>query len=246
MKSVTTIVFASLIAAGLTLPLSLKADAWDKATTVTFSGPVEIPGQVLSAGTYVFKLLDTPGSRNVVQIFNANQTKLYATVLAIPDSRLKPTGKTVITFEERAANAPEAIQAWFYPGDNFGQEFVYPKPKAVQLAQTNNRPVPSMPANLVANTQMLAKAPTEPQVVALKQAPVKAQQATGEEVEVAEVFATPVTLLAQANPPAESQTPKTLPATASPLPSIALAGLMMGCLGLVLRFIAQRSSESCL
>jgi hypothetical protein len=231
MKNMTTIAIASLIATSLTLTSRLNADAWDKLTKVSFSAPVEIPGQVLPAGTYVFKLLDSPGSRNVVQIFDAEQTKLYATILAVPDYRLKPADKTVITFEERAANAPEAVQAWFYPGDNFGQEFVYPKERAVTLAQTNNRPVPSMPSNLVPNTQQPTKAPTEPQVVALKQAPLKAQQPSGEEVEVAEVF------IAQATLPEQ---PSTLPTTASPLASIALGGLMIACLGLTLRFVASR------
>ena len=84
---------------------------------------------MLPAGTYVFKLLDSQSSRNVVQIFDANQTKLYASLLAIPDYRLKRADKTVITFEERAADSPEAIQAWFYPGDDYGQQFVYPKEK---------------------------------------------------------------------------------------------------------------------
>jgi hypothetical protein len=240
MKNITTIAFASLMAASLTLPSLLKADAWDKLTTLTFSAPVEIPGQVLPAGTYVFKLLDSQSDRNIVQIYDANQTKLYATILAVPDYRLKPADKTVVTFEERAANSPEAIQAWFYPGDNYGQQFVYPKEKAVQLAQSNNRPVPSMPSSLVTNTQQPTKAPTEPQVVALKQAPIRAQQPTGGEVEVAQVFVVPPTLIAQAIPSPVPQAQLQLPATASPLPSIALGGLMIGCLGLVLRFAAKR------
>jgi hypothetical protein len=239
MKNITTIAVASLIAACVTLPSRLKADEWDKLTTLTFSAPVEIPGQVLPAGTYVFKLLDSQSNRNIVQIFNSKQTKLYATILAIPDYHLKPADKTVVTFEERAANSPEAIQAWFYPGDNYGQLFVYPKERAVQLAQTNNRPVPSMPATFVANTQQPAKASTEPHIVALKQAPVKAQRPAGEEVEVAQVFLTPPTLIAQATSPApQGQTE--LPSTASPLASIALGGLIIGCCGLVLRFASKR------
>ena len=217
-----------------------KADEWDKLTKVTFSAPVEIPGQVLQAGTYVFKLLDSPSDRNIIQIYNERQSKLYATILAVPDYRLKPKGKTVITFEERPSDMPEAIQAWFYPGDDYGEEFVYPKQRAAELAKTNNRPVPSMPSNLVANTQMPTKAPTEPHVVALKQAPVKAQQPGGDEVEVAEVFVTPPILIAQANPQVDNQTPATLPTTASPLASIALSGMMIGCVGLMLRFAAKR------
>ena len=113
-----------------------KADDWNQKTVVTFSGPVEIPGVhlngwgVLPAGTYVFKLLDSQSDRHIVQIFNQDESKIYATILAIPNYRLKPTDKTVMTFRERPAGEPEALRAWFAPGMNSGQEFVYPKEKA--------------------------------------------------------------------------------------------------------------------
>ena len=116
---------------------SAFAQRYDKKTTVTFSAPVEVPGvnaQVLPAGTYVFKLLDSLSDRHIVQIFNKDETKVYSTILAIPNYRLKATDKTVMTFAERAAGEPQAIRAWFYPGDNSGQEFVYPKKRAIELA----------------------------------------------------------------------------------------------------------------
>ena len=83
----------------------------------------------------MFKLLDSPSDRHIVQIFKRTRTKIYATILAIPNYRLKPTDKTVITFNEGSAGKPEAIRAWFYPGANWGEEFVYPKAKAVELAR---------------------------------------------------------------------------------------------------------------
>jgi hypothetical protein len=84
---------------------------------------------VLPAGTYVFKILDSQSDRHIVQIFNADETQIYATILAIPNYRLKATDKTVVTFRERPAGEPEALRAWFYPGRNWGEEFVYPKAK---------------------------------------------------------------------------------------------------------------------
>ena len=244
LKTIAVVVF--LIALGLALAPRMNADSYDRLTKVTFSQPTEIPGQVLLAGTYWFKLLDSQSDRNIVQIYNADQTKQIAMIMAIPDFRLRPTGKTVITFEERAADSPEAIKAWFYPGDNYGQEFVYPKPRAVQLAKIVKQPVPSMPANLEANTKMPAKSPKEAPAVALKAAPVKAQQPTGEEVEITQVTTTPPQLLAQNTPPAQSnataatQPAKKLPATASGLPLIGLFGFILASSGLLLRFAARR------
>src|SRR5438045_2247567 len=113
----------------------------NKKTTLTFSGPVEIPGvdaQVLPAGTYVFKLLDSQSDRHIVQVFNKDETHIYSTILAIPNYRLKATDKTVMTFSERAVGDPQAIRAWFYPGDNSGEEFVYPKKRAIALAKAAN------------------------------------------------------------------------------------------------------------
>jgi len=207
------------------------ADDFDQKTVFTFSGPVEIPGQVLSAGTYVFKLADSSSDRNIVQVFNKDETHLYGTFLAIPDYRIKPAGKTIITFEERTAASPEAVKAWFYPGENYGRDFVYPKPKATALAKANNTPVPSMPAEFAANTIKLAATVKAPHIVAMSQAPLKAQKPTEEEVEIAEVFAVS----------AEAPLPPTLPTTASPLPLIGLVGLLSIGAGVGLRFAAAKA-----
>ena len=167
------------------------ADEWDQKTIVTFSGPVEIPGQVLSGGTYVFKLADSSSDRDIVQVFSKDEKHLYGTFLAIPDLHLRPAGKPIITFDETPAGSPEVVRAWFYPGENYGHQFVYPKQKAVALAKANNTPVPSMPAELAANTTKPAPTVKEPHVVAMSQAPLKAQTPTEEEVEIAEVFVRP-------------------------------------------------------
>jgi hypothetical protein len=97
--------FAGLTLLGAMAPRVL-ADQWDQTTIFTFSGPVEIPGQVLGAGTYVFKLADSTSDRNIVQVFSKNEKHLYGTFLAIPDARLRPAGKPIITFDETPAGSP--------------------------------------------------------------------------------------------------------------------------------------------
>src|ERR1700683_1413857 len=211
------------------------ADDFDQKIVFTFSGPVEVPGQVLSAGTYVFKLMDSPADRNIVQVFSKDEKHLYGTFLAVPDERLRPAGKPIITFDERPADSPEAVKAWFYPGDNTGHAFVYPKPKAVALAKANNTPVPSMPAELAPNTTKPAASVKEPHVVAMSQAPLKAQKPTEEEVEIAEVFAVPAVQTAQA------QLPAALPTTGSSFPLIGLIGLLSLGAGIGLRFASAKA-----
>src|SRR5580698_6545340 len=100
------IVFALGILFGMVV--RANADQWDQRTIFTFSGPVEILGQVLDAGTYVFKLTDSASDRNMVQVFSKNENHLYGTFMTVPDYRLKPAGKTIITFDERPAGSPEA------------------------------------------------------------------------------------------------------------------------------------------
>jgi hypothetical protein len=210
----------------------VKADEWDQKTVFTFNVPVEVPGQVLLPGTYVFKLADSASDRNIVQVYNKNENHLYGTFLAIPDYRAKPSGKPIITFDERPVGAPEAVKAWFYPGENYGHDFVYPKPKATALAKANKAPVPSMPAELAPNTTLPATTMQEPHVVAMKTAPLKAQQPTDEEVEISEVFAIPV--------PDAPDSPAQLPKTASSLPLFVLAGLVSLSLAFCLRLVTAK------
>jgi hypothetical protein len=219
---------------GTTLSSSIKADEFDRKTVLTFSGPVEIPAVhqsgfgVLPAGTYVFKILASEGNRHIVQIFSKDETTIYATVLAIPNLRMTATGNTVVTFRERPAGQPQALRAWFYPGRLWGEEFVYPKAQAVELAQSTNTTVLEMPA-------MEAAKPEEPRVVAeLERAPVTAVEPSGKEVEMAQEVTPPPaaeTLVAKAEPAPE------LPKTASPLPLLGLIGLLALAGGLTIRAV---------
>jgi len=110
---------------GLVVPRTAAADEWNKETVLTFSQDVEIPGKVLPAGKYVFRLVDSASNRHVVQVLD-HAGRTIATVLAIPAARLTAADDTRITFEEQAAGAPFPIKNWFYPGDLDGQEFIYP------------------------------------------------------------------------------------------------------------------------
>jgi hypothetical protein len=222
----------------LAFPAGTQADEWNKITKVTFSAPFEIPGvgaQILPAGTYVFKLLDSLSDRHIVQILNERQDHVFSTILAIPNFRLHSTDKTVMTFKERAAGQPEAIRAWFYPGNRWGQEFVYPKKRAIELAKLTNQPVLAMPTELETNLVAPIKSADEPPVIALKEAPIEAVKPTGEVVAMTEVVEPPPVETA-----AVQSTKKSLPKTASLLPLFELIGLLSIAAGLGLSVISKR------
>lgn len=220
----------SIALGALAIVPSVRASEMNQRTVLTFHEPVEIPGQILPAGTYVFKLANSPSSRQIVQVFNKEENKVFGTFLTIPDYRLKPSDETVIRFEERAAASPQAIKAWFYPGRSYGHEFVYPKKEAVELAKANDTPVPAMPAELEPMTTSHTLVLTMPQVHTMLVAPLKAEEPTGEEVELATEFA---------GAPA-GELPEQLPATGTALPLIGLMGLMSLATGATLQLVARR------
>jgi hypothetical protein len=123
MKALQLSLCAALLCAQL--GTSAKADSWDKKTIVTLNDSVEIPGQILPPGTYVFKLLNSSSDRHIVQIWSGDETQVFATIQTIPIYRYEPPDKTVFEFDERPYDSPQALRAWFYPGDDCGNEFVY-------------------------------------------------------------------------------------------------------------------------
>ncbi len=237
-KSILCLFAISLFGAAL-LPSARAADTWNQKTIITFDQPVEVPGMILPAGTYTFKLADTFADRNVVQIFNADGSHIITTILVINDYRLKATGKTVLTFNETPGNAPEALRAWFYPGDYWGKEFVYPKARAIQLAVATQVPVPAVPVDTLDEN-------------VIRTAPIVAETPDQREVAVDQVIATtppaaaPVATATPAEAPAAVAAPETetaaLPHTAGSTPLFALLGALSLGLALTLGFLLKRVS----
>jgi hypothetical protein len=216
-------VFRNLLPVALTVSVfgliaapAARADGWNKKTVLTFSQPVEVAGHVLPAGTYTFQLADSPSDRHIVQIFAADGRGIIATVLAIPDYRLTPTDDTVIKFREVSAGTPQAIRAWFYPGDTSGQEFVYPKARTLQLAKASN---------------------AVDDVAALKSTPIVAVTPDATEL--------PVSAAIQTTPPADAGTAARhaarLPKTASRLPLVATLGLASILIAAAAMWLARRA-----
>ena len=246
LKAIISLCCIAAFGAGLAT-LSVDADAWNKKTVITITDPMQIPGATLTPGKYVFKLMDSSSNRHIVQVFNEDESQVINTILAIPNQRLRPSGKSEFGFWEVPAGTTPALRSWFYPGDNFGQEFAYPKQEATKLSAVVKEEVPSISEEEYAQA---TKATPEPAVAEVK-TPEPQPVTPAPEVAVAET-PKPVEAPAVAEQPAPSPTPTpapaprtsepvaaavddTLPATASPLPVLGLLGFLSVGFGVILR-----------
>jgi hypothetical protein len=219
-KKIFSFVLGLIVFAGL-MAIQAQAQTFNtsKRTTVTFSEAVQVPGQVLPAGTYTFTIANLYGMRNVVQIWNKDKTDLITTVLAIPNYRLEATEDTVIEFRERPAGQPQALKAWFYPGHGYGIEFVYPKEEAAQIAEATNEAVPAEVGALTLST--------------IRAIPLIAMTPGQKEEAIADAFQITPAPAAKTTEPV--QIAKQLPKTASMTPLLGLLGVVCILIGFGLK-----------
>jgi len=241
----STALFAAVLGVVAVAPKA-AADEWDKKTIITTNEPIEVPGATLPAGTYVFKLVNTTDAdRHTVIIQNERENKTFATILAIPNYRIRPTGKTRLMFWETPAGEPKALRAWFYPGDNFGQEFAYKKDRATQITQITHEQVPQ---DTRTETAAAEPAPAPAPAPEPAPAPVETAQNTPPPApEPAPVAEAPAPAPAPAPEPApapaviaQNNTPNELPQTASNVPLLALLGFASVAFSLVLGSLVKR------
>ena len=208
-----------------------QADEWNKKTILTVNEPIQVSDKLLDPGQYVFMLADSSSDRHIVRIFDADQRHLIDTVQAIPNYRIQPTGSSRFAFWETPPGTAKALRAWFYPGDNFGQEFRYPAHPVVLQAQASPPPPVSNPEPAPAPQQVTpppaASAPSESSTQTAPEQPEVAQNNPPPAPAAAAQPATPA-------PQEQQPQPRELPQTSSPYPMIGLAGAaLLGLAGLL-------------
>lgn len=233
---------------GVALAPSARADEWNKKTIMTVNEAIEMPScctpdhtVTLQPGTYVMVLVDSLSDRHIVRVFDKTETHVITTILAIPNYRLEVTGKTVFQYWEVPAGQPRALRAWFYPGDNFGQEFAYHKHTAAKIAAYVKAPVPAIEVD----TTIAEDLKTAPLVV-VDEAGKTSELAQALPLSAPPVVPTPGVAL-EPSPSADRQETtvteapqEALPHTASSLPLLGLAGLVSLALFAALGFRTRR------
>jgi len=247
-KGVGLVVIGLVAAVMLMAPPVMKSREWDLSTTFSINHPFMVPGKTLDANTkYIMRLLDTPGSRRVVTVYNADGSQLQAMFMALPDYRTQATDETRFTFMETDRGYPKPIQTWFYPGRHNGLEFVYPKDQAFEIAQhTGGKSLPNSTAVVineppVSNTPVAENEPivAPPDQVAQNNAPSDLK--TDSEV-IREKPTEQAKPTAEEVPSAQSESAprQELPRTAGELPLLGLVGTLSLSLGLGIRLFSTR------
>jgi hypothetical protein len=217
-----TIVTLCALAVGVGLiAFRAQADEWDKKTIITVDQPIQVAETYLDPGTYVFKLANSSSDRHIVQIFDADQQHLINTILAIPDYRLQPTGDARFTFWETPPGTARAMRAWFFAGDNWGEEFRYPKHLRQIAVLTTPAPAPPPPPEPAA----APPGPPEPEPPPPPPQAVNQEPPQPEPPVVAQNTPPPAPPPAPEATPAPAAPPEELPKTATPYPLIGLSGL---------------------
>jgi hypothetical protein len=231
----------------------LQADAWNKKTHLTINESIQVPGATLNPGKYVVKLVDSQANRHIVQFTNEREDEVISTVLAIPNQRMQPTGESEFSFYENTQGEAPALRAWFYPGDNFGQQFAYPERKAMELSRANGEKVPVAPASMTRETEVRTEStttrtqpaapPREADTTLRAQAQPKQEPPPPTPREGA---ATPPQQPRESTPPPEPKpSPRAsedLPATASSAPLLGLIGVLSLGAALGIRRLSSKRS----
>jgi hypothetical protein len=146
MKRLFVLAAASvLITATTGVDRAYGQDLASRATKITFSKPIRLPGVTLPAGTYTFLHPSPMEDYHVLQVLDKDQKKNYGFFLTIPNERIDPAKETVVTFRETPVGYVDTVRAWFFPGEKVGDEFVYSRKEASEIANAIHQPVLTLP-----------------------------------------------------------------------------------------------------
>jgi hypothetical protein len=135
----------------------LCASTWEKSTVMSTTELIVAGDKLLPPGSYVWKLLDSPSNRHIVQISDQKTGHVETTIIAVPNYRQHVTGDNVFQFWEAPKGLPQAVRSWFYPGDNYGQEFAYPEAVMASLAAARPVATPVLASPMLAVQPVIKK-----------------------------------------------------------------------------------------
>jgi hypothetical protein len=128
-------VFSAILALAFAGSLA-RADEFDEAMKLTFREPVQVPGQVLPAGSYWFVRVGHGAETNVLTVYNVDRTKTITTLNTGTMETVEPTGYVTIKMADRSPKPPSLLGV-VYPGRTEGHAFdlMYSDQEKKQLSE---------------------------------------------------------------------------------------------------------------
>jgi len=147
-----SILAAAFVVTAASARLSAQGATINKRTFLTFSGPVQVPGATLPAGTYVFRIAN-PGAQTVWEVLDADERQVLAQFFFVRtedrtvQEQNRAHGKPLVRFHETPHGVPPPVKVLYYPTDPAGHVFLYPRAQAEQIAAMTHQPVLATDSN---------------------------------------------------------------------------------------------------
>ena len=125
MRTVLSSLAAIALFVGFSADRAEASMTHDNRTYFSFSQPVAIPGAVLPAGDYVFRLADPDSGRGIVQVLNLETGEAHGMFFTVPADRATVAEEPEITLGEAPEGMTRSIATWWYPGTTNGRTFLY-------------------------------------------------------------------------------------------------------------------------
>jgi LPXTG-motif cell wall-anchored protein len=136
-------VLPSLAFLGFASLLLAQGTPVQRTTKLNIAEPTEISGTILQPGAYMMRVHDFKDGKVQVQVTDESEKQVFATVTAMRmrrnlDTNQQQADQTEFTYT--TANGHPALATWFYPGDEWGEQFTSGKAtwpaETVAVAQT--------------------------------------------------------------------------------------------------------------
>ncbi len=194
----------------------------------TLTEPMDVGGMILPAGDYQIKTVPALANRNLLQVWSADKTTLFTTLLTVPHhegNQVQQVPQSRYLYYPASDSHIRALRTWFdgnTPGSG-GHDIVYTKQRAMELAALAKEPVVAIP-----DEAKVAEFGTVPLVVVTPENDVTPYEVATVEEEA------PMQKAAPMEPIKVAENRPTLPQTASDIPLYAGLGLLslLGALGL--------------
>jgi len=206
----TRFLAALILCLGVSALALAQGGSVQRETKLAVSEPTMVGNAMLDPGSYTLRVHDYTGEKITVVIVRDSDQKTVGTVVAKRerrnlDSHEASDNQTQFTYT--SFNGHPAVATWFYPGDEWGERFVYGKETVAASTTGGDVTVTQTPAPTASTSTMAESTPPAPAPAPV----VEERKETTAEVAPA---------------PAPAPEARTLPKTASSTPLIALLGAL--------------------